>query len=645
MMSGGYRKAPQRDAGITDQGGETDVALPGQSRWTQDDFTGGMYQDNWGRDAAQFKYCSGFRPLPYSRGLVTVPPVIEGIKQTAVVPAVNWSGTNYRTYPAALVFVHAGYLYVVYPGGDVIAYFDLDGGIGGISSLPNVTADQGNVACWHRESATLYVSDDGNGVFRRITLSNGVPSAASPASYTYPTAVGSRSCTGMNADGPRITCLFEKMIVDLTVPDTATAAVGAGSKQWAVNRRYHLPSQFRDAIFFNSQLYILCTDANDPYSVVSGGYSGGWLSSIVAWDGADLFPVVNFPYAFRGQTMVEYAGRVYVGGASLDLGGTGEAFGEIFEITGSSLRSLKSWAPDSRSVLGGAELGPPSINDLVVYEGALWFYNLTEDRLDHYDVTTDSFYGGPDCVIADNSIVKLVPLGETLGVYSNVFDFEDAVPPGDQQDAVLSWVARSGEETGTYNPNLITSDFIFEPAKDKRFTEIVVLTKGGGVDALEYSTDGGDSYTAASTVAAATTQGNWTTTRFDLTPMTPAKRASFKIQLELTTAEDQVELVAFSTSFSILHSGKSAWTFTVVGAEQIEGYNGEKFSQDVADIEESLSAWMTAGTKLVFTDLNGVNYNVTVYDFEESQVEIGPKVAFADGTRPEALFGVTLVEM
>lgn len=643
MLGGSYNKAPQRDGGVTEQGGDTDLVLPSHSRWTQDDFTGGMFQEIWGRDSMMFKYCSGFRPLPYSRALGTLPPVIQAIVASADVPVYGIGGQSYRTYQPATIFQTGGMLHVVFPGGDALLCYDLMNETVTSHALPNVTMGEGNVAAYHREEKILYISSDVDQCLYRFTLAaDGTPSAATVASYSYPTAVGTRDLLGMNADGPRITCFFGKMIADLTVPDNASSAVGAGSKQWAVNRRYHLPSQYKDSIFFNSQLYILTSDNVEPLNPHIGG-TGGWRSQIVAWDGADLFPVVDFPYTFRARCMTEYAGRVYVGGAGQDLGGTDDAFGELFEITGSSVRSVRGFSREALSTLAGVENGPSSINDLAVYEGLLWYHNENEDRLDFYDVTTDAFFGGPSYADGDD-IVRLVPLGETLGVYTQPYGFVDPVPPGNLQDGTLSWIAKPGDTSGTYTPEIITSDFSFEPAKDKCFSEMAVMTRGQDTYRLYYSVDGGETYTQA-TELSSEDEGNYWVTTFDLSTMPAAKRATFKIQLQLTTSTGFAELVAFSTSFNVLHSGKKAWMFTVLGAEKIEGYDGTRFSQDTADIEDSLFSWMVAGTKLVYTDLTGDNYNVRVHDVQENQLQIGPKVAFADGTRPEAHFTVALIEV
>jgi hypothetical protein len=508
------------------------------------------------------------------------------------------------------------------------------------------------VAGWNRVAQRLYLSDNTNGRLYRYTLNTttGAFAAASTPYYTYPTAVGTRPLTGLNADGPRMTLAFEKMLVDLTLPDSAAAAVGATSKQWAVNRRYQLPAPYQDAIFFNSQLYILCND-----SAMAGGKLswqvaelGGWRSSIVAWDGADLFPVAEFPYTFSARSIVEYAGRVYIGGAAQDISGYDSAYGELYELTGSSLRAIRGFGNEARNTLMTGLLdGPSVLNHLLVFEGFLWYYNDAQTRLDFYDVTTDAFYGGPTVSYAgDTDNVVPVSLGDRVGTYRQLNRINSGSPSN--SDASIGWVAQPSDTSVSYSSELITSDFAWEPAKSKVLNTVVVQTRGLAASAAAVSYDGGSSWKGLN-LAATETDGDWIATHWDTNGVAADGESGKRFRIRVTIAapdpDGYGELSSISTAFTILGTGRKAWHFTVLGAEKIEGYGGAKFSQDTADIATSLFDWMEAGTTLVYTDLDGTDYTVRVYDVREAQLTIGPKVAFADGTRPEAHFTVVLIEV
>lgn len=660
MIAGGYRRGPQRDqGGSTEFGGDQDVGyLPGHSRWTQDDFTGGQYQDVWG-DPAMFHHCHGFRPLSYSRALATIQKGAY-VTSFSAIPSTWFSGTEISVLAQpALVFAFKGWIHFVYASYERVLSFDAREATFGDWVLTTLTNGFTNVAAFHKESAVLYVGDDSAKKLWRYAFNatSGAWTASGEPSYTYPTAVGNRGLIGMNADGPRITCAFEGLLADLTPPDDPAAAVGAGSKQWAVNKRHKLPALWRSSLFFNSQLYILLNDEYDPEMPNFRGETG-WTTQILAWDGSDLYPVVNFPYVFRGRTLIEYGGRVFVAGDSQDLGGQGSGAAEIFEVTGSSLRSVRSWGSDRRSGLTDDHGGPSSITSLLVFEGLLWFYNDSTQRAEAYDIVTDAFFGGPSLVVtpgADDvgALYRLVPLGNTFGLAHQAIQVENVVTPPTPPVGYplgLTWSWRGQEAEGSpvefdETHLLETSDFSYEPSRDKKLTEVVVASKVAAPSLCEVSIDGGDSFTTLSAIGTPSEEGNWFISRYDASGINPAKR--FRVQVSFASDElsDPIELHSITTLFTVLPSGKKAWSFTVLGPERIEGRDHETVVQDTTAIASSLFSWHQTGATLVFTDLDGTEYNVRVDDVEEDAVEIGPDVEFGSGTRPEAHYAVTLIEL
>jgi hypothetical protein len=662
LLSGAYRKSPQRD-GITagEFGGERDIAFEaGHARWTQDDFSGGIGQDVW-KDAAMLRTSRGFRPEPYGRGLMSIPPTYSGYGN-AFVPYTSDGDVRTLAQPC-LNFYVKGWFCVVYGADKKVFAFDTRPDSFGDMVVTTLANGGTNVAAWHRSAQILHVADDATEQIWRYTFNptNGVFSAASPSNYDYPSSVGTRDLVLMNADGPRITCIFGGMIADLTLPDDLSSNVTSSSKQWAVNKRYKLPSIARKALFFNSQLYILATDEFDPQRPRWPSGQTGWRTQIVAWDGSDLYPVVDFPYAFRGRAMVDYAGRIFVGGESQDLGGGG-SFGELYEISGSTLRAVRSWGKERRVFNSNPDYildqGPVTIESLLVYEGLLWYFNEGDGRIDCYDITTDAFYGGVEEAAVSDPTVMLVPLGNTFGIYYHKTTETTASPPG-SYTATLKYVWRSpaeepapfDDDTFTYQVSFVTSDFTFEPSRDKKFSEVSILTMGAPASACYASTNGflsgGD--TALSAIGSPVQDGQWWVSRFDASAIPAGKSfaLNFEFDLDEEGGPDGGPLVvqAVTSTFVVLPSGKKAWQFVVIGAEEVEGTDGTSVAQDAEDLATLLFDWLDEGQNLVYTDLDGATYDVRVADIDEQQPIIGPDVAFASGTRPEATFNVSLIEI
>jgi len=128
MLDGGYVKEVQRETkgGQQEFGGQTDLigSAPSMSRWTQDDFVGGMGAMTWGRDDAMFADSTGFMPDQQSRSLISVPPMFQ--KKTGMTTATPKS-----------IFMVAGKIFIVTSG--TIQSYDV-----GTGSTASVTPPAGD---------------------------------------------------------------------------------------------------------------------------------------------------------------------------------------------------------------------------------------------------------------------------------------------------------------------------------------------------------------------------------------------------------------------------------------------------------------------------------------------------------------------
>jgi len=141
-----------------------------------------------------------------------------------------------------------------------------------------------------------------------------------------------------------------------------------------------IPGRWRDSLAYNNTLYILIND-------------GSFKSTIYAFDGDTVTPIVEFPFSFYAKCMIEYAGRIFVGGTGFDVNG-GEFYAELYEVTGASVRLVRTFSPDTRNVhkVSGTNEWPTAIDDLIVHDGLLWFCQKGK-RMVCYDVTSDGFFG------------------------------------------------------------------------------------------------------------------------------------------------------------------------------------------------------------------------------------------------------------
>lgn len=398
----------------------------------------------------------------------------------------------------------------------------------------------------------------------------------------------------------------------------------AGAPAWSENTR--IPAPWKDYAVYNGTVYILSADDFNN-------------TRVFTFDGANFLPITDFPYNFKGECITIYAGRAYVGGAGRDIAGA-NSYPELYEITGSSLRLVRTFTPEVRD---GGEVTPFSscttIRKMGVHEGIL---HLAFDGygLFGYDVVTDSLYGSSefsDLTLTDGQVKWMCTANQSLNLW-----VESAAPA----KRGIYRVASLAETVNPYDGQLVTSDFAPEPARDKRWSVLHVQTRYGGVG-IEYSTDGGETYTILA--ATETEDGHYRLTIADLSDVPSGRRVRFRFTFSMTGADASVytELVAFSVGFLFLDNGKYVWGFSANGADRPQLLDRTSPEQDVAALAAQLQTWAADRTSLIFKDLDGSIAKVNITRYEDFKPIIGLRLIDRDGTDRglESQLALTLTEV
>lgn len=609
MLEGGFVKDVQREVsgGAPELGGNTDLIgqQPSLSRWTQDDFVGGMYAYNWGRDDAMFADCTGMMPAQQSRSLLSCPPMVE---------VDNGLGSSART-----MFMVGGYIYVV--SGNTItrtligSWSTTSFNVGGntISFAEYDSIDQ-KIWCGVRApGSTNYIL--------RLNTDLSLPSVDFIMQ-------GPPNTTGWSM--PNGTIFSQHVVIQsgrrlfIGDPPKNHEASTPGKIKWRDVTR--LPGKWKDSLAWSNTLYILIND-------------GSFKSQIYAFDGTDATPICVFPFSFYAKCMVEYAGRIFVGGTGFDVNG-GEFYAELYEVTGASTRLVRTFDPETRNVLKASNNEwPTAIDDLTVHDGLLWMCEKGK-RMIAYDVTSDGFFGAAEIQgSSSRQYAKLISGRGRLWALTT--------------DGKLDRIRQTADgASGTaWNPTFVTSDFTYEIAMTKTWSEMVVLTRYGKVTSIEYSTNSGGSWTSLATPTYSS-DGQVHFNTVSLSGITPSKIIRFRIKLSSTgdagIAETyHRELVAWTVSFSMTNTTKKkAWNLTVNGSGEIETRDAE-FDEGVTqtytpeEIRDQLWTWHDASTTLVLKDPSGDEYNVKIDSMREVMPLVGPNVS----DEPEAQFPLVLLEV
>lgn len=629
FMVQGYSMELQREGkGAAEFGGQSDLIgqTPALSRWTQDDFTGGAFGYVWGRDDAMFADCVGFMPDMQGRALISVPPMF----QKAAYDPDTQSGFTSDT-PRNLFMVGAS-IYAVFTHG--ILRYRIDTDATSWKSAP--TNSTYVMAQFDPNDSKIWAVCNSSVVDDRPFIERIKTDLTSP---TYDSEyVGPRTTENLNAYG--LALWANKIIVQIGrklwagVPPAAIDPVEAGEITWTAVGR--LPGRWRDHVEYNNMVYILQND---------GANSPSFRSYISGYDGDAIYPIAVLPHSFMGKCITEYGGRVFIGGTGTDVNG-GEHYAELYEMTGTSVRLVRSFSPETRRGLLSSGDWPNTIDDLIVHEGLLWFCQKGK-RMACYDITSDAFYGGSE--IMSNTDLNFPRLTGGRGrLWAWGVDDSDDTKHG-------IWRIAQPADTATvagWKPTLVTSDFAYEPGMKKRWSEIKVMTRYGKVDSLEYSLDAGTTWTALTESYVDTYAPIYYCTA-SLQAITPSEHIRFRVKLTSTGESGDAityhrELIAYTVSFHMLDTGKKTWSMTIINAEEVETLDAELSeatvqAQDTTDIDTEIEGWAVNRTPLTLTDIDGDTANVQITSFRKTLPVMGPGPS--GEAHPECFYNVILTEV
>jgi hypothetical protein len=627
MIDGQRRKSFRREIGDDQRGvhygSDSFFNEPGLSSWTQDDFTGGGWQQVWGKDPAMFAGCSNLLPAQFDRSLRTVPPM-------TLRAAAGVGGGIYAGAPLAF-FNHLGWVIAFY-GSRLYRMNTFSGSAAEVIYPEPDAVPPYTHAMYDRRSQGViatYVGGTGPGVARVDPMTGAYTDALEAGAASN---VG--SFTGLNGDGDRLVVGSANVVFTLQLqPDSANFF----DSDWT--RVGRLPAPWIDSCWMGQQLYILCGSADSQ-------------ASVVAFDGVQILPVCDLPFNFYGKSITSYAGRLYVGGAGLDVGG-GNAYAELYEVTGASVRLVKTFAPEQRS---GRYVAPTTIDAMVVHEGLL-FFGQTGYGLIAYDVTTDSLYGAQtfDGGGSTRAVVALTSARSRIWAWVPypTIPFQNGIWGG----------AVSGDSVPDfgYSGIFISSDFSQEIDRMKSWKKVRVLTRGDSNDpVVQASVDGGQTWIACPLLDE-DAAGSASFRSYDLSGVPTSRLIRFAISLPRFSSPTVgfAELVAFSASFQLVDSDnlhengtqKLGWTFVVDGNVRRELDDGSVEEKRVDELRSLLWGWATSRQSLSFTDVDGQTYTVVIDSCDETQPFVLPPVVFDDPAGPagdaparEAFFALTLLE-
>lgn len=615
MLAAAYSRSGQQFGADADFGSRADLLeAPRMSRWSMDDFSGGVGRRKWGADPKAFADSLNLVPTKFDKTLRTVPPIVDFAKFDTANEVPVWVGAS------------DGNLFAVLHGG--IYKWDATTGARTqiVSGLGTVAANTPRAAVFDRNQKWIGILFDG-GVINWYESATG----ALHVSWGNPITGLSTGDTAHGMIASTTDVIFEVKGVVYKVPFPDSEGTEPASVDYLKLGR--LPGTWTDAAVYNGLVYVLANRKDSPPILMQWAGSSG------------LLPVTEFPYNFQPETVEVYGGRIYVGGNGRDFSDQ-PRFGMLFEVTGASLRLVRSFKPEN----GSASTQVRSIQDMAVHEGLLMMGD-TGRCIATYDVTTDSFTGGSQLLPPDGvrQLRKLLPYRDTIFVWITH-------PLDHLQDGWYKVIVPGETATSPYEGIFVTSDFALEPDRDKRWSQFRVLTRGGPAT-VGYSqtggAPGGDTFEELTQVTQLTRQsGDLYITTFDLSEVPIGPVIRFRIRMPRgQSATGSTELLSFTASFAFLDTGKWSWQFSVNGTERVELRDGRGSKQDVSDIGTTLRSYWRDRVPLVFRDVDGVSYRVQVTAYSESMPSIGPRsnyqdpLTLAQDSAQEGFHSITLLEV
>ena len=629
VVPGSYRKGYQDRDNRHIKIGERWLQDYKVSQWAQSDFSGGQYQDIL-VDDAMFARCCGMIVGNYGdrKGLRTTQSLKLATEKTSGNPI---NPTNYSGLGSITDYMWAwDKLFVLSQTAGTIYVFSPDQSAGGEGKFTVATINVGTTATCMTANRTIgsIVVGHNNGKvteFKRTdyTLWRAfrwdLKDGSSPHDR-IPTRLRDAGISKLHMYNGYVIAAMGNRIFYYDGANTNAAdpvSNHCDNCEW-IDIGDTSESYVRAFCEFQNLLLVMSQTGNSQCAIDSTNLSG------------DLMPWVRVPYMFLGQSLITYAGRLYVGGAGYDFEGKA-SYGQLFEVDGRSFRELRCWY-DMYSQFGGSTY-VPQVAALTVHEGMLFMVDEYNKGLVAYDFIGDSFFGcypldatkttaAPKRVISAGSYLLVLAYGADGGLF---------YVPKTSFHNVPSWVE--------------TSEFALEPALGKQWLTCQVHTRYGGTT-LEASVDGGQNWTALTRDKLVQSGYNFVSF-FDLSSL----GASGSIRLRVTFDQTDDfggdsyywrELVELVVGFMVEPPTLRQWNFAFICADNLEYLDGSGVDSttDPDDVIAQLHEWYRTGTILVFQDRDGSQAKVMITQCQENEPAM---VATTDDDR-ETYITVTLAE-
>lgn len=660
LLGGGYTRRMVGDPfqRASNVGTDELISTERQSVWTQSDYTGGEFFHDWS-DEAGFSECSHLIPNQLGTGVRTTRPL-----------APVWTNVAQQGVKPIFFDVIDGALYVVYTNEANLCKLVRFTNLG--SFTPTTKMDTIDLPTSKIPRCAAF-----NSSTNKMWMGTSVPDVRI---YNLDKTI---------VDPAKMFTILKTIKAPVVTSDPVTAVVaihmmaplklivtrhGAGDDNDRVWNHIKgdkwdnvgiLPGQVVDTITYNNAVYIL-TKAN------------GNQTQISMTQGDQIFPVTDIPYYFRGEKLIQYAGRLYILGTGQDLDG-GPQVGELYEVTGTSLRLVRTFLPESMRPNGKAMR---HMTCAAVAEGVLWMPDSNTSGFEVYDAVTDAFFGGPALATGYDSNIKwtgLCPAGTALFAWSSGVT---------KPTTGLYRSYQNTEDSAPYTPFLITSNFDVEPSREKLWGEVVVRSRELPVNCA-VSTDAGETWLDIGADPVKSKQQGYTfETVFDLSGVEPSRGIKLSFSFDMTglgfvpeqiisnpvpnqpptyhpnppgstppppppppharrpvigviipghDGEFPAEILSHSLSFLVKTSGKKQWAFDILGADYITLMDDTFDTVDPVELSSQLWDWVTDATPLIFRDRTGDYHRVVISMFQENQPQVTKE--------QEAFYRVQLTEL
>lgn len=635
FLAKGYTKSRQRETDRIVQefgGGRDDLGAAGLSRWNQESFVGGAFQYRVDpQDLARFSNCKNLIPMLQGQGAISVPPMILAKSFNPVaagytshvlngaptyVEPKNMFGVAGSVYT---VFKHGIFRYVT--GTDTLTFSNGNApDLGAYKNLADACYDQNEQLYWALLGPG---ATDTTSILRRFRHDFTDPNVG-PNFFAGPPEMEDMEARGLAIWGPTgeiIVSIAQRLFTFLPPKKiTNTTAVDAG--KWTDRGR--LPGRWVDSLAYNNRLYILCNEADGQ-------------THLVCWDGIDVLPVCTFSFEFEGWSLVDYGGRIFVVGRGTDVNG-GDRYAELHEVTGASNRLVRTFQPEHYNDYPGVGT-PKNFKCVMVMDGLLWMPHQGK-RLVAYDLTADGFWGASSFAGLEDTNFTIHEMTRGRGGLYGYGSIN-----GVNTNTGLYRIALNTDTPPSYDSVLETSDFDIRPARQKRWSNLLVRTRNQTSATIEYSLDSGTTWTALTVVT--TNDADVNEHSCDLSGIPVSKRIRFRFTFPQGTDTSYLvmELLSFSVSFIFLDVNKWAWGLTLISTDRLESYDDDPNTDDVTynidEVSDQLEAWAQNTTALLFRDLDLSDHKVQIIDLKKAVPIIGPR---HDGN-VEAFFTVVLQEV